>query len=317
MKLYLIIVLFLAFSSLCFGQAPSSSPTPTQSIESGEQSIKVNTLLVNIPVIASDKDGRYISGLTKDNFVILEDGEKQPIAFFADEKTSMNVAILIDTSGSTSSFLSNIKGSAKDFTKTLRPEDQGIIATFDFRTLFLCDPTSDIQILNEAINHASIISINDLMKFYGRSQSNMQDALYQLVTEKFASIKGRKAIIVLTDGIVKGSISNEKLLSVLAESNVIVYPILFRGSVAKGLNKDQMQFMNSLADVSGGRLYKNNSSDFKKVFQAIADELKTQYLIGFYPQNFEDGKDHKISVGVNSKDIIIRTKGVIQLKPAN
>lgn len=311
MKLRLITILFLTFVSLSFGQTPPASPSPTQSAENDDQLIKVKTLLINIPVIASDKDGRYISGLTKDDFLIIEDSEKQPIAFFADDQSPMNVAILIDASGSTRSFIRDIQEAARDFVKVLRDKDQGLIAGFTEETYIFSEFTSDHKQLQNAIDKISILP---------HGGSDMQDAIYQLVTKRFTSVKGRKAIIVLTDGLVGGHISNKQLLSVLAESDVLVYPVLFKETVrvgSMGIRKDQMQFMNSLATATGGRLYKRNLDNFKKVFQAIADELKTQYLLGFYPQNLDDGKDHKIGVGVNSKDIVIRTKGVIQLKPVN
>ena len=318
MKLHLIIVLFLAFTSLSFGQTPSASPTPPQIPENDNEPIKVNTLLVNIPVIASDRNGRYISGLTKDDFLILEDGEKQPIAFFADEKAPMNVAILIDASLSTSSYLGNIQDAARDFVKILRPEDQGLIADFGYATDILSKFTSDQEQLLKAIDKVRI-SVD-----YG---SNMQNAVYRLVKKEFTSVKGRKAIIVLTDGEVEGGISNKKLLSIVSESDIIIYPILFKSVIdkhsyfrnspgMKRLKKEQMQFMDSLAAVSGGRIYRN-VSDFKGAFQAIADELKTQYLIGFYPQNDDDGKKHKITVEAVPKDIVIRTKRSIQLKSDN
>src|SRR5471030_3002010 len=80
-----------------------------------DQPIKVSTLLVNIPVIASDRDGRYVSGLKKENFSIIQDGVTQNIDFFADDSAPMNVAILIDTSFSTARVLSDIKSAARDF----------------------------------------------------------------------------------------------------------------------------------------------------------------------------------------------------------
>ncbi len=184
-----------------------------------EAPIKVNTFLVNIPVIVSDRDGRYISGLTKENFTILQDGEKQPVEFFADEKAPMNVAILIDTSGSTKPFLLDIQTAALDFIKVFRPEDRALVAGFNFETNILSEFTSDQDRLRRAIRRTGISAVEG---------SDMQDAIYQLVTEDFAAIKGRKAIVVLTDGMVVGRISDEKLLSLLEESDVLVYPILFR-----------------------------------------------------------------------------------------
>lgn len=323
MKIYLSLILILTFIFSAIGQTPVSSPTPQD-----DQPIKVSTFLLNIPVIASDRDGRYISGLTKDNFTILEDGEKQPIEFFADAEAPMNVAILIDTSLSTRPFLGNIKAAARDFLTVFRPKDQGLIASFDSETKILSDFTSDTKQLKHAIDKAHIAA---------HSGSRMEDAIYELVTNKFSSIKGRKAIIVLTDGVVGGTISDEKVLSTLAELDVLVYPILFRreetdlpalylqkirledGEVVTFAEFEKrrrqlfIERMNLYATDTGGRLY-NNSNNFKKIFQDIANELKYQYLVGFYPLNLDDDKSHKVIVAVNRKEIVIRSKRRIQVK---
>lgn len=326
----MILTLFAVFSIFAQISSPAASPTAQED----DQPIKVNTLLVNIPVIVGDRDGRYIAGMTKDNFSIIQDGEKQTIEFFADENAPMNVAILIDTSGSTAFVLGGIKDAAHNFLKTFRPGDQGIILSFDYQTTTLCELTSDVKKLNKGVDRAGIAI---------RGGSNMQDAIYQIVTKTFASVKGRKALIVLTDGGVVGrEISNHKLLNTLAEADVMVYPIIFNagltfrqdfpmpksltlpnGKIISGeeihrrmsesINK-QWEFMNWLGSVSGGTLYQNDSMNFKKSFQQIADELKKQYVIGFYPQNLDDGKMHKVAVEVNAKSAVIRTKRAIILK---
>ena len=135
-------VLFaLAFFVFAVGSRAQTTPD--------DQPIKVNTVLVNIPVIASDRQGRYVAGLQKDNFTIVQDGEKQEIEFFADDSAPMNVIILIDVSGSTMPFLDNIKRAARDFVKIFRPEDQGMIVTFASGMSIVQPFTSDQKKLEE------------------------------------------------------------------------------------------------------------------------------------------------------------------------
>ena len=112
----LLICLLAVFVIIGKGQVPDDD-TP----------IKVSTYLVNIPVTASDRNGRNISGLKKENFSIFQDGIKQEIAYFADEEAPMNVAILIDTSGSTMNVLGDIKEAAYEFVKLFRLEDKAMI----------------------------------------------------------------------------------------------------------------------------------------------------------------------------------------------
>ncbi len=325
-KIWILVFLYLA---------ASFSAVEAQDLKDDEI-IKVDTLLVNIPVIASDRDGRYVSGLKKENFFIIEDGVKRNVDFFADAEAPMNVAILIDTSFSTLNVLDEIADAARDFVKTLRPEDKGIIVSFDYQTTLLTDFTSDQKMLNKAINRVRIAD---------KGGSNMQDAMYQIVTEKFAQVKGRKAIIVLTDGSVGGKIvSNQKLLNTLAEADVLVYPILFKTGASfpqsfhflktfklpsgEIISADEMQkrlltmqsnellFMKSLGIVTGGRLYEAGSTKFKNIFQNIADELKKQYVVGFYPSNVQNKDSHRVVVEIMPKELIIRTKRFIRLQPA-
>ena len=314
----------------------STNAVKAQEVKDDDEPIRIDTLLVTVPVIASDDKGNYIAGLKKENFFVTESGEKRGVDFFADEEASMNVAVIIDNSYSTLNVLGGITDAARQFIKTLRPADKGMIVSFDSGMNILADFTSDQQKLNKAIERIGISK---------RGGSNMQDAVYQVVTRNFAAAKGRKAIIILTDGAVNGRvISNKTLLDTLIEADVLVYPILFNTDVTFSQNveapksvklangevltadeirnrvivarNNQFLYMKSLGFVTGGKLYESGAGDFKKTFQNIADELKRQYVIGFYPTGENDGKPHKITVEVNVKDVVIRNKSVVRLKSA-
>lgn len=298
-----------------------------------KETLKIDTVLINVPVIVGDKDGRNVSGLKREDFAIFQDGKKQPIEFFADEDAPMNVAILIDSSYSTSKILDDIKASAIDFIKIFRADDKGLIAGFDYKLKILSDFTSNRQQLTKAINKVSIAK---------KSGSAMQDAMYQLITQQFANVKGRKAIIVLTDGAVGGGIvSNQSLLDLLIESDTLIYPIIFQSgrdfsryfrssktiTTVDGKKIDGGEFLKqieeadnraknftqTLGDLTGGRFFAADAGDLRETFQKIADELKKQYLVGFYPQNFDDGKPHKIEVKVNLENVTVRTKKVVKM----
>ncbi len=323
-------------SAVLFALAIFVSAAIAQTFDKDEP-IKINTVLVNIPVIASDRQGRYVASLKKENFSITQDGERQEIEFFADEKAPMNVVILIDVSGSTAPFLGDIKSAARDFVKIFRPEDQGMIVTFDGAMKTLQEFTSDQKKLSKAIDKASL---------YGVPGSNMQDAMYDIVARGFAGVQGRKAIIVLTDGFVRGKIVSDKaLLDTLSASDILVYPILFgkreiridvnrlpkmlrtrdgleitREEAVKRIIDDanaQLRYMYALGIVTGGKLIESKSHDFKASFQNIADELKNQYLIGFYPHLTGSGKIPSIALKVDQTDVVLRSKRSIKLKSSS
>lgn len=182
--------------------------------------IKVNTTLVSVPVIVSDRDGRYIPGLRKTDFTVLQDGNPQLIEFFAAVEEPLNVALLIDTSQSTRGVLGDIKSAAGKFIKLLLPNDKAMIVTFDYDTHLLSALTSDREQLKRAVSDAEI------PEYFG---TKLRDAVAETIRGQFEGVNGRKAIILLTDGKDAGSrVSNPELIYSLQESDVMVYTVFFK-----------------------------------------------------------------------------------------
>jgi hypothetical protein len=186
-----------------------------------DDTIKVDTRLVSVPVIVSDRDGRYIPNLEQPDFKVFQDGTEQPIAFFAATEEPVTVAILIDTSQSTHQVLGDIKDSAKSFIKLLTPRDRAMVVSFDYDMHILSPLTSDQKQLGSAIKSAEIPD-----RIVG---TVLRDAVYQTVARSFKGINGRKAIIVLTDGKDAGSsIRTADLLHRLKESDTLIYTVMFK-----------------------------------------------------------------------------------------
>ncbi len=292
-----------------------------------ETPIKVNTVLLNVPVIVSDRDGRNIAGLKKEDFSVYQNGEKQIIEFFADAESPISVAIVIDTSGSTSGFLDSIKKSAKIFLSNLGPEDKAMVVGFDVETTVLTELSSDPNKIKNAINNAA--SVRQDVWDAPKLGSTLYDTIYQIVVKDFAEVKGRKAIVILTDGFEAGNkISLSKLQNTLIESDTVVYPLIFPTYEVKPLLPKNIKTitindvleiapfkpLKDFAAVTGGRVYVADGDDFKGAFQNIANELKKQYVIGFYPTNAEGGTAGGIKIDVDRKGVAVRTKSVIRLK---
>ena len=183
--------------------------------------IKVETKLVSIPTIVSDRDGRYIPNLAATDFTVLQDGVPQKIEFFAATEEPITVALLIDTSQSTRPVLGDIKDSAKSFIKLLGPRDRAMVVSFDFDTHILSPLTNDQEELKKAIKSAEIPK--------QEPGTTLRDAVFQTVNESFRGLTGRKAIILLTDGKDFGSrIATRELLSKLEESDTLIYTIYFK-----------------------------------------------------------------------------------------
>ncbi|MDQ3009728.1 MAG: VWA domain-containing protein, partial [Acidobacteriota bacterium] len=184
-----------------------------------QETIKIETTLVSVPVIVSDRLGRYISGLKASDFTLYEDRIKQPIEFFADSEEPINVALLLDTSKSTTLVLDDIKKAAKDFVKQLRPQDRAMIVSFDYDEMTLCELTSDHKVLERAIGNARIGE---------QVGTKLRDAVNDVMKEELKAVKGRKAIVLLTDGKDHGSeITEQSLLDSAAEADTLIYSVFY------------------------------------------------------------------------------------------
>lgn len=183
--------------------------------------------LVKIPVIVSDRDGRRISNLSKDDFEVYQAGVRQNIASFAAEDEPISVALLLDTSGSTQGVLNNIKDAARDFIDLLNPKDQCMIATFDSKINILTPFTSDQDALKKSL---------DKIQTAEREGSVVLNALDQISQKSFDRVQGRKAIVLLSDGKDLGSdVTRKELVDKLEESDVSIYPIFYQSGI--GFNK--------------------------------------------------------------------------------
>jgi VWFA-related protein len=175
---------------------------------------------VSVPVSVSDREGRYISGLEKDDFRIYRDGKEEKITFFATEDEPVTVALLIDTSESTRPVLDKIREAADDFIKLLNSKDECMVATFD----------SEVKIINRFTSDR-----DELEKSLEKIQSGEKEgtivfsAVDKIVRENFAQKQGRKVIVLLSDGKDFGSsVSKRDLFGSLEESDVMIYSIFYQ-----------------------------------------------------------------------------------------
>lgn len=262
--------------------------------------VKVDTLLYTIPLTVSDKKGTYVAGLKKEDFTIYENGLSQKIELFLNEDAPMNVAILLDTSYSTRDVLDNIQKAARDFVKILRPEDRAVIVSFDEQTVFLTRLESDHKTLSNAIERVSISSVNG---------SNMYDAIERVSANYFAALKGRKAIIALTDGMVTGrGTSAQQILDSLQKNDTFFYPIIFKTDSNSAKKRPVLvELLQIMAQETGGKFYEKDSTKLKEAFQSIAQDMKYQYLLGFYPKN-TNTRAAQIKVTVDDEKLKVSTK---------
>jgi len=208
--------------------AASPTPTPTPAEEEprfvadanddDSDVVSVDTQLVKIPVRVIDRKNRFVAGLTKENFKVFEDNVEQEIAYFTNEEQPFTVALVLDMSYSTTFKITEIQSAAIAFIDQLRPEDKVIVISFAEDVHLLCEPTSDRGTIYRAIRSTRIAT-----------GTSLYDAVYMTMNDRLRSIKGRKAIVLFTDGVDTTSRKSNDLenLRDAMELDALIYPIRY------------------------------------------------------------------------------------------
>lgn len=215
-KIFLHMLCALAFASGAFGQTQSQPPNKQQ--EQDPSILRIPSTYVTVPVIVSDRYGRIVTGLNKSDFSVREDGKEQKVDDFSASETPFSVVLLIDTSRSTVRKLGAIQKAAENFIKQLQPRDRVMVLTFDDKINVISDFTGDVSTLKKAIKSAKT----------GYS-TRLYDSIQYTVTEKLGKVQGRKAIVVLTDGVDTASkqATFESTIDLIAGSGIISYAIQY------------------------------------------------------------------------------------------
>jgi Ca-activated chloride channel homolog len=293
---------------------------PAQSL-SGAQVIKVQSSLVTIPAIVSDSDGNFLSGLKKDSFALYQDGKSESISHFLTTEEPMKIALLLDASRSTTIVLKDIKKAARRFLLQMRSQDLAMVMTFDSQLQTLCPLSSDRRELREAIEGVKP----------SPAHTKLRDAIFEIIQKRFRSILGHKAIVLLTDGQDRGSsISEADLDNAISASSTVIYPVFYRidqnklykkltgVSTQRDLNidpdliKDEKRaiaYLGKISELSAGHLYQSNVAGLDHAFREISEELRYQYLIGFYPDSSKlNGEPHELELRVSIPGATVRSR---------
>lgn len=311
-------------------RAPVALPLPVEAKPAKEEEpqfdandvVRVSTNLITVPTEVLDRTGRYIGNLRKNDFRIYENGVEQEVSYFASIEQPFTVALLLDVSGSTQSQLQAIRSAANNFIKRLRPNDRLMLVSFDGRINVLTEPVTLMELRQKKIR---LDAVNEGTLLY--------DTVGFVLNQRLAGIPGRKAIVLLTDGVDNGSkqATLKKNIRNAEEANVVIYTVQYntlpqlparlsqisnlkaRESVRTRMIKDYgvgSTYLQSLAERTGGRLYRADSLlDVPQAFDAITDELGRQYSLGYYPNGtVRPGEKRDIKVVTRSSSHIVRAR---------
>jgi Ca-activated chloride channel family protein len=289
---------------------------------SEDETLRTNTSLITVPAQVMDRNGRYIGSLKKEDFVIFENGVEQDVTYFGSVEQPFTVALLLDVSGSTQAQMQAIRGAANAFINRLRPNDQIILVTFDGK----------INVLTEAVK------VSELRKLKLRLDAVndgtlLYDTVNVVLNQRLSAIKGRKAIVLLTDGVDQGSLrsSRRQNLHDANESDVMFYTVQYntlpqlperlsqiadvkvRARIQARMEKEYAiggSYLRTLAEETGGHLYNADSlTDIRDSFGAIMDELGRQYSLGYYPKGqAHPGERRDIKVRVRVPNLVVKAR---------
>lgn len=283
--------------------------------------LTIETNLVTIPVSVFDRNGLYIPNLRQQDFKIFEDGEEQEIAYFGTSDKPFTVILLIDVSPSTAYKIEEIQNAALAFVEQLKPSDNVMVIEFDEDVDVLADVTNDREKIRKAIRKAD----------FGDGTS-LYEAVDSSLRKRLSKIEGRKAVVLFTDGVDTTSrrADIDSTLRYAEESDAMVFPIYyntyfdnrsggvnFPGGVMSQRGTSSRDYalgrayLEELAAVTGGRVFRPESTPggLTRAFEGIAEELRRQYNIGYYPEDAgQPGQRKQIKVRVNRPNLVIRAR---------
>jgi VWFA-related protein len=344
------------------------TPTPGDEVDEGDV-VRVETQLVSVPAVVTDRTGRPLAGLRLDNFTLLEDGKPQRLTNFATTETPFEIALLLDTSGSTRNDLGLIRDAANAFIRALRAGDRVAIVAFKNMNRQNGPPVASVDVLSELTDNREVlqVAIQDLGTSNG---TPFYDGLGRVADQVFHDpprdeMRGRRAVVALTDGVDSSSNSDfnaaraalaraglasyfiqvstedyveDRLLKdceddgrlTLSEKQLERFRRLFvpqlqkedyqdfcrlgqfeRMDISRRLYNLARQEMSEIARGSGGRNFSAATlGDARAAFAQVANEIGTQYSLGYYPSNkTRDGRFRQIKVelrGVKDADVRAR-----------
>lgn len=288
--------------------------------------LKVRTEVVNVYAVVTDKRGRVIPNLTRQDFEITDNGVPQQIRYFSiAANTPLTMGLLVDTSPSQRNVLPVEQQQADEFLReVMQPKDLAFVLHFDLQVELLQDFTPSIQSLVQAIDETQINggAQSALPGTFPSSQegyTHLYDAIWLASTDPtlMPSQVGRKVLIALTDGMDEGS--KETLASAIEaaqKADVIIYavnitdPRMFSTYSIYGGGYNGGSVLKKIAQETGGEyLHVERGKDTAAAFAEIARQLRTQYLLGYTPTDrARDGSYHRLRVRVNNKDYRVQAR---------
>jgi len=316
-KMLLALVILTSLMLQGFGQAEDTEEETNEGFRIG-----VAVDQVSLSVNARSVNGGFVRDLTSDDFRVFENGELQQIVNFYSGEVPVKVVLLIDASGSTRISQGEIRRAALLFAQSLGEEDQVAVITFNYAPKLILNWTNDIGKIQYALE-----------SIYAKGQTVLNDAIYVTFDDLFRGLEGKKAVILLSDGVDTGSmVSFEESMELALRSEAMVYIVSkldeywmaaiqarqeysSRGwLIPKELKDDYIlrvrRSLKRLADLSGGKYLDTKAfSSLTDVYAQVAEELKNQYWVSYIPKDkSKNGDWREIDIQVNRGGVVASSR---------
>ncbi|MGH9929425.1 MAG: VWA domain-containing protein [Pyrinomonadaceae bacterium] len=337
------------------GQTSEVADNGPDEVDAGDV-IRVNTTLVTLPVSVMDRDGRYIPNLRKEDFRLWEDGVEQNVAVFSSVDKPFSVVLMLDTSGSTRFRLDDIQNAAITFVNQLRQDDRVMVVSFDDQVRVLTEFTSDRSRLRDAIRRTQTgdgTKLYDALDLVMNQRLNSVDGRKAIVlftdgvdtTSKHASyasnVRDAEELDALIYPVQYDTYTDQSHggsgwpgAGRWPNSNADVLAQILGGIFRKGGGRSgggsggvgssrrdydiANRFLHELSERTGARNYQADSTqNLSAAFANIADELRRQYTLGYYPNRpAQAGQRRQIRVRVNQPNVAVRTRDSYVFNPS-
>jgi Ca-activated chloride channel homolog len=294
--------------------------------------VRVDVRLVNIIATVTDDAGRYIGNLTADDFIVQEDGALQKISHFSqDHDVPVSVGVILDTSGSMERKIRTAVDAVDRFIRRTNTEDEIFLMTFSSEPLLRQDFSNDRDKLSQS-----------LRKMWVTGGTALYDAVNEGIEKVQTGRHEKRALLVITDGQDTSSVTKlEGVLQNIRQTEVLVYaigitpssysqktsrnpfnlplPAILSGRSSRQNKRDDvdMKVLHAFAENSGGRAFllsenfSKRGTEIEKVLTRVADELRSQYTLGYYPPQSDDGQFHSIQVRTTTGGSVRTRKGYL------
>lgn len=275
-------------ASACFGALLAMTPL---TMGAQETTFHVDVKLVSLFVNVTDRNGALVGGLTREDFAVYEDGRPQQIAIFERQSEApLSITLAIDTSGSVRKDMSEEAQAARHFAHSiLRKQDQMSLLQFATEVRQLTPFTNNLQQIDRSLNQL---------------RSDWATALYEAIcmgSERLGKQEGRKVLVLVSDGddTAKSATYADALESAL-RNEVMIYSLIdVPIEASAGRDTGGEHALITLAEQTGGKHFYVNEGGLDEAFAKVSDDLRTQYLIGYYPRHQMPGTEfHHVTVTV-------------------